>query len=202
MKRILAWLAGIFNRTNRISPNAGYGNHLSQNTGDIKPLIISGEDTWNGDIILSIVSYMETPDARIYKALSSWHGRNLGLMVSIPQQTGEKGFGTGFEVKSIGEESDHLLQTMGDVWGQKLNTSSRLRPELSLAYVDLKEFGKSLGAPHDPNSPYSRYKLFFQGSSDEDYAELYINVNAIEKILEIMEKDSGYREPLTRWLTA
>jgi hypothetical protein len=172
-----------------------------QNPDKVMPLIVSGEDTWNGDIILSVVSSIETANTRIYKAVSSWHGRNLGLLVSIPKQTGEKGFGTDFELKSIGEESDHLLHTIRALWDQKLSASSQLRPELSLAYVDLKEFGKYLGAPNDPNSSYSSYKSFFQGTSDEDYAELYINVNITENTLEIMEKDSGYREPLSRWLT-
>jgi hypothetical protein len=202
MRKILAYVLGILGRKRTAASTKRLNKNFYESTEGIMPMKISGEDAWNGDVNLSIVSSIETEYAKIYTAISSWKGRNLGLMVSIPKKTGEKGFGTEFQLKSIGEESDYLLHTISKTWRQKLKSSSRWKPELSLTYVDLNEFGKTIGQKENPNNPWVRYKLFFEGSRDEDYAELYINVNNIERAIVIMEKDLGYRTPLCHWLTA
>lgn len=163
-------------------------------------MVLGGEEAWGGDIALTIESAIETSSSMVYKAVSSWQGRNLGLIVSIPKQHGEKGFGQNFEIQSIGKESDYLLTIMGQIWDQKVSKTSRFVTKIALTYVNLNEFAKSLGPNYKTNNPYAGYKLFFEGAKDVDYAELYVNINHSENLLEIKEKDSGYRKPIIRWL--
>jgi hypothetical protein len=44
-------------------------------------------------------------------------------------------------------------------------------------------------------------KLFFQGEKEDDYAELYLNINETEHWIELKEKDEEYRPIIIKLLT-
>lgn len=168
-----------------------------------KPLIVykdDGDEHGDGDIGLSIVSISETDSTTIYKAVSNWQNRNLGLSVRIPKKDGEKGFGSDIELNSIGIESDYLLRTIGKIYGQKIDSQARFTNKVSVGYVNLNEFAKTLGAKEDSVPTQAEYKIFFQGKKDDDYAELYLNVDTSAKRLEINEKDADYRPQIIKSL--
>lgn len=171
----------------------------------IKPLQTGiGEDEgWEGDIRLSTVEQTENDTAHLYKAVSTHEGRRLGLLVSVPKaKEGEKGFGKGIVLSSIGAESDCLLQTLAELYKQKVDTTLRFAPSISVSYVNLQEFAKAVaGAEGGSYSSYNQYKLFFEGEGEEAYAEIYLNINPQEHGLELREKDEEYRSALIRFLS-
>ncbi len=173
-------------------------------TFPIKELVIDNgeEEGWGADIRLSITSILETDTTKIFKAISSYEGKNLGLLVSIPKaKEGDKGFAKGITFGSLGIESDYLLSTLAKLYKQKMDASIKFISSISVTYVNLKEFAKSLGAQDGGQyTTPSEYKLFFEGNGDDDYAELYVNINPDENWIELREKDEEYRSALIKFL--
>jgi hypothetical protein len=169
----------------------------------IRPLIIYNgvEDGWGADIRLSIKDIVENDSVTIYTVLSSWHDKNLGLSLAIPKKVGEKGFGNGIELTSLGKESDYLLTTLAKLYKQKLDSAAQFKTRIVVSYINLDDFGKSLGAKSQENDTSgAKYKIFFEGHQQDDNAELYLNVNSSAKWVEIREKDDSYREPIIKFL--
>lgn len=169
----------------------------------VKPLQIDNgeEEGWGADIRLSIVAKSENDTANIYKALSSYNGRDLGLLVSVPKRKeGDKGFGQGISLKSIGTQSDYLLQTLSQLYKQPVDNTATFAKDINVTYVNLKEFAKAVAGQEGQYTAANEYKLFFEGKSDEDYAELYLNVNSKDNWVELREKDEEYRPILLRFL--
>lgn len=179
-------------------------NTSSNETFPVKELMIDNgeEEGWGADIRLSIVSIRETDTSKLYTAISTYQGTKLGLLVSIPRRKeGEKGFGNGISLKSIGIESDNLLQTLAKLYKQKADSSLKFTTSITVTYVNLDEFAKSLGATdRDEYKTQNQYKLFYEGSSEEDYAELYLNISPSEHWIELREKDEEYRPVLIKFL--
>jgi hypothetical protein len=179
-------------------------NQHAEKTFAIKELFIDNgeEEGWGADLRLSISSVSETDTTKIYKAISSYEGKNLGFLVSVPKgKEGEKGFAKGITFGSLGSESDFFLATLAKLYKQKIDSSIKFTSNISVSYVNLKEFGKSLGAQDASQYPTStEYKLFFEGASDEDYAELYVNINTEDNWIEIREKDEEYRPAIIKFL--
>src|SRR3982751_4622921 len=67
------------------------------------PLIIENDEGegWGGDLKLSITEIKENDTAKIYKAVSTHEGANLGLLVIVPKAKGKKGFDSGLTLSSI-----------------------------------------------------------------------------------------------------
>lgn len=160
---------------------------------------IGKDEGWDGDIRLSITEQWEDDSAQHYKAVSTYNGRNLGLLVSIPKaKERDKGFGKGIALSSIGPESDYLLQTLAGLYKQPVDTALRFTPSVSVAYVNLKEFAKAVAGGEGNYTTFNEYKLFFEG--EEQYAEVYLNINPKEHQLELREKDEEYRPALITFL--
>ena len=166
-----------------------------------KPIIKyndNGDDTGDGDFAISIVAVTETDTSIIYKALSTWGIKNLGLLLAIPKKESDQGFGQSLLLKSIGPESDNFLRFMGEEYKQKPDPKSHFK-DVSLSYVNMNTFAATLGAVKN-DTTLSEYKLFFEGPGKDDYAELYLNINHRDKIIEFKENDQGYRPQLIKFL--
>ncbi|MBI1780687.1 MAG: hypothetical protein HYR66_04895 [Sphingobacteriales bacterium] len=169
-------------------------------TFPVKPLFIDKgeEEGWGADIRLSVTSVIETDTTKEITGESSYNGDNLGLLVSVPKaKEGEKGFAKGLTLKSIGKESNYLLSTLVNLYKQKPDTSLIFTNNISVNYVNLSEFAKHLVANYEQEDlALKEYKLFFEGKNDEDYAELFLNINLNEHWIELREKDEEYRSLL------
>jgi hypothetical protein len=170
----------------------------------IKELIVDNgeEDGWGADIRLSIVSIAETDTSKLFTAISTYQDKKLGLLVSVPKKKeGEKGFASGISLKSIGTESDNLLQTLTMLYKQKADSTLKFINSVSVTYVNLDEFSKSLGLQDGGEyKTQNQYKLFFEGSNEEEYAELYLNISPTEHWIELLEKDEEYRPIIIKFL--
>ena len=75
-------------------------------TSPIKPLQRYTEDDIDSlgtDIRISIVEKSENDSAELYKAISTYKDKEVGLLVSVPKvKEGNKGFAEGIILESIG----------------------------------------------------------------------------------------------------
>ena len=160
------------------------------------------EEGWGADIRLSIISISESDTAKLFTAISTYEGKRLGLLVSVPKKKeGDKGFGSGITLKSIGVESDNLLIVLSKLYKQKVDTTLKFTSSVSVTYVNLDEFAKRLGA--EDGGQYkteNQYKLFYEGEKEGDYAEIYLNINRTEHWIELKEKDEEYRPVIIKFL--
>lgn len=110
-----------------------------------KPLILDKEAGWGADIRLSVIDKSETDTVTFFKAVSIYNGKNLGFLLSVPKEKKEsKGFGKGITMKSLGQESDNLLQVLSQLYNVQLDNKRKFTKSSSLSYVDLQEFARSL----------------------------------------------------------
>jgi hypothetical protein len=179
------------------------GNKSGSMDSVIKPLIVldDKDGEWGGDIRLSIVSISENDTSTVYKAISSDNNQNLGLLILVTKKkTNDKGFGNAITFKSIGKESDNLLQKLSKLYKQKISADAKFSQTVSANFVDLTEFAKSIGGTNkEANSTTGQYKLFFETKNDE--GELFLNINASEQWLELSEKDPDYRPVIIKALS-
>lgn len=169
----------------------------------VQPLQVENgeEEGWGADIKLSIVAKTENDSTRIYKAISSYKGKELGLLVFVPKRKeGDKGLGHGISLQSIGSRSDYLLQTLYQLYKQTVDTTATFSKSINVTYVNLKEFAKAFSGQEGHYTAANEYKLFFEGKGDEEYAELYLNINLVDNWIELREKDEEYRPIVLRFL--
>ena len=170
----------------------------------IKELVVDNgeEEGWGADIKLSIISIKETDTSRVFITTSTYEGKKLGFSVSIPKaKEGNGGFASGIELKSIGSESDNLLLALAKLYKQKVDTTLKFTESVSLTYVNLDEFAKSLGAKDGGKyKTENQYKLFYEGIKEGEYAEVYLNINQTEHWIELKEKDEEYRPIIIKFL--
>src|ERR1700743_1615268 len=166
----------------------------------VKPLERE-DDTLSADIRLSISNISENDTAKLYKAVSTWQGKELGFLVMVPKREERGGgFGSGIVLKSLGPQSDYLLKTLAGFYKQKPDTALHFTTSTSVNYVNLGGLAKSLGAGNANHSATVEYKLFFEGRQKDDYAELYLNINSDEQWVELKEKDPEYRPMIIKLL--
>ncbi len=168
----------------------------------ILPLEIDTSEGW-ADISLSIVEVSEVTNGTLINAISLYERQELGLEVFIPNiQTEEKGFGNGIVLKSTGDKSDKLLQLLSKLYLNYSMNAIQFRDSIIVSYVDLNKFAENVtGASLQDSSSVKKYKLYFEGAKEDEYAEVYLNYNVTDKRIELNEKDEEYRPILIKFLS-
>jgi hypothetical protein len=172
-----------------------------------QPLSILGdeEESLGADVRLSLIEITSTDSICIYKAMSSYDGKNVGLEVILPHKKAEKESSPTqiMEIKTLGTSSDNLLVLLSKLYKLKVDTGEPFISSVKPTFVDLNEFARAkFGKEAIPSSDEKDMKLFFEAEDPEDYAELYININEKAHWLEIREKDEGYRKQVIKFFTA
>lgn len=156
------------------------------------------------DIGLPIVEFRREPDGLVLvTARGEVRGRNVGFAVDIvpgwkEQRTDAREivFYWGWaRLRSIGAQSDAFVRLLAELYA---------RPAPRAVMPDRVD-AEAAGLLNDPalvlEHP-TKMKLFFRPDSEQDYAEVFLNIDIPEKKLEFREKDPEYREPLLRALGA
>ena len=160
------------------------------------------EEGWN-DIFLKITEREDNDDSVIFTAKGLFENQIVGLKVQVNknmdagvlpnQEINQDAFyRDGIRFFSIGDESDKLLKALSSLY--KFPTDLPFLPVIDGAMAfSLNE------APMDLNSKeYYKLKLFFNDDSEDSYCELFCNFNLTDNIIELHEKDEGYRENLIK----
>ena len=190
----------------------GHGQQKSPN-GNAKQLyeITSRTDTSEGfsDIFLSITNEVKTETSHIYIGQGLYKNKTVGLKVEIKSNlpagitsNGElnpKGGVVWNAVRliSIGQESDSLVSALAELYSEPAETVFT-KDVLTPTMFSLNQQDVQLDKPG-----YYKFKLFFNDESDDEnkYAEMFLNINTEERIIELHEKDHDYRKPLLNTFT-
>jgi len=174
-----------------------------------KPLVAPPEvtvETEEGfhDLLFYIQEHRRQSDgSQTIRGSGTHKGRPLGLEI-ILGPTWEAGSLGDIELvtyrgtvtyRSAGFESDAFLQVLDELYGTKLNPTAM--------GTETRFTGISLGGdPRDLTKGPVKLKLFFESGGQDDYAELFTNIELAAHRLEVHEKDESYRSPVIRALRA
>ncbi|HSC39896.1 MAG TPA: hypothetical protein VLD19_18565 [Chitinophagaceae bacterium] len=164
----------------------------------VKPLVIgSTEEGWDADLRLSFTGEIAADASVTYKVNTVYEDKKIGFELVVPK----KGSGK-IIFRSVGEASDNFIRLLEKVYKQKASPVRKFTNSITVTGIDMLGYAKSLGAKeggeyHVP----AEYKIFFQGAKEDDYAELYLNINSSEHWIEWKEKDEEYRPVIISLLT-
>jgi hypothetical protein len=184
--------------SNEDEPILIYENPTSTTKFPIKPLELKkGNDGWGGDIKLSYLSLKGTGNMVIYEVRSTYENNQIGFEIWVPASGSGK-----LTIKRCGLDSDNFLQALAQIYKQRLNKNAMFVDMITADCMSMGDYVDSLkkqGAGHYVTA--AQYKLFFQGESDDDYAEAYLEINETSHLIELIEKDEEYRKPIVKLFT-
>lgn len=162
------------------------------------------KESSGSDVRLSIVNSVKSSDGTLYTLKSFYNKDTLGFQILLPNKLSEDGSGNGFEIITLGKISKNFRNSLAAVYKLKIDTSVEFVNKLILSYVNVSEFAtKITGQKPSDDDGFTDYKLFFEDSknSDEGEAEIFLNINENDKIVQLREKDPDYRKALIGFFT-
>jgi hypothetical protein len=166
---------------------------------------VSDQEEGFKDIIMNIVSVESIKDTHIFIAKGLFHSKIVGLKFEVKSNI-QKGINIdgsldakngfirdGIKISSIGEESNEFIKALSQIYGfptEEKFTSDILTPTSfslnnSIANLDFDN--------------HYKFKLFFrdcENDQEEEYCEIFFNINTKDKTIELFEKDEEYRKLL------
>lgn len=169
------------------------------------PEVTSEEEPGFHDLILFIQEHKQLPDgSQSLRGLGTHKGRSVGLEVVLGPTWQAGSLGKDIPLvtyrgivtyRSTGPDSDAFVQVLDQLYGTKVNPKAMAR-ETRFTGISLE------GDPRDLGKGSVKIKLFFESEKEDDYGELYTNIQLGAHRLEVHEKDEGYRSPVVRALQA
>jgi hypothetical protein len=169
------------------------------------PEVTSQSEEGFHDLIFFIQEHKTLADgSQTIRASGVHRGRQLGLMVTLGGAWKEASLGKDVPIItysgtvtycSVGQESDAFLSALDELYGTKLNPTSM---GTKARFTAISLGGEPLNLMKGP----VKIKLFYESGRDDDYAELFTNIELAARRLEIREKDEEYRLPIVRALRA
>jgi hypothetical protein len=155
------------------------------------------------DLVFYIQEHKRLPDgSQSIRGSATHKGRPLGLEVvlSLKWQAGSLGkdlpvvtYSGIVTYRSTGPDSDAFVQVLDELYGTKVSPMA-MRRETQFTGISLA------GNPGDLTKGPVKIKLFFESGEQDDYAELFTNIDVAAHRLEINEKDEDYRSQVLRAL--
>jgi hypothetical protein len=97
--------------------------------------------------------------------------------------------------RSTGSDSDALIQVLDELYSTKVSPKA-MGTETRFTALSLE------GDPRDLAKGPVKIKLFFESNKEDEYGELFTNIELTAHRLEVREKDEGYRSPVVKALQA
>lgn len=162
----------------------------------------NAEEGWN-DIFLKITDRKEKNESVIYIAKGLYKGKVVGLKVEVLKNmmagllpSGEVNqnafYRDGIRFFSIGNESDELVKALSNLY-QFPTIKSFPESIVGAMTFSLNEIPVDL-----KNNEHYKFKLFFQDNSEDLYCEMYCNLDLLDGVIELHEKDEEYRENIIK----
>jgi hypothetical protein len=156
-------------------------------------------------LVFYIQEHKRLPDgSQSIRGSGTYTGHVLGLEVILGPTWKAGSLGKGVPLvtyrgivtyRSIGAYSDAFVQVLDELYGTKLSPKSM--------GIETRFTGISLGGdPRDLTKGPVKIKLFFESGGQDDYAELFTNIELAAHRLEVHEKDEAYRLPVIKALRA
>jgi hypothetical protein len=162
-------------------------------------MVVDKQTDWGGNFKLHIHSKTANDSSYVYTINSSDNGVPIGFELQIPKTINK--FGNGVVFKSLGDISDDFLKTLYSIYGLNSQDNLKFVKKMSCNYAGLNDIAmKGDGQPRLKGVNY--IKVFFEGSDESEYAEIYLNIDETNKTVEFEEKDFEYRPYVAMLLTA
>ncbi len=169
------------------------------------PEITSEEEEGFHDLVFYTEEHKRLPDgSQSIHGLGTHKGRTLGLEVVLGPSWQAGSLGKDLPLvtyrgivtyRSTGTDSDAFVQVLDELYGTKVSPK--------VMSLETKFTGISLeGDPRDLTKGPVKIKLFFESGGQDDYAELFTNIDLVAHRLEVHGKDEEYRSPVVRALRA
>jgi len=169
------------------------------------PEITSESEEGFHDLVLAIEDHKTSPDgSQTILASGMYKGRKVSLEiylgagwrsdpldVDVPLTT----FRGSVSYRSVGAESDLLLHVMDELYGTK-QAPKAMNKATEFTAISLG------GDPRNLAKEPVKIKLFFESNVEDQYAELFTNIDLKARKLYINEKDEEYRTAIVRALRA
>ena len=169
------------------------------------PEITSESEEGFRDLVLAIEDHQHSADgSQTFLASGMYKGRKVSLKVYLGPgwRSGPPDkdvpvtiFQGGVSYRSVGAESDLLLQAMDELYGTK-QAPKVMNKATEFTAISLA------GDPRDLARQPVKMKLFFESNAEDQYAELFTNIDLKARKLYINEKDEEYRAAIIRALRA
>lgn len=153
------------------------------------PVVIGRDpdEGWGGDVEVPATLVRVEDHSFVVRTHATIDGRSVELEVSFEEPT--QGMMGVVELRPVGAGAAALLGAMANAWQQPAPTRPPRKVRVPAAWL--------VGTARDARQSASRTKVFFE----EQDAELYVNWNPQTSMLELFEKDDGYREGVLGALT-
>jgi hypothetical protein len=159
-----------------------------------------GEDGF-ADLDLPLTDFSKDPSGEFrLTARGDFDGRVVGLSVVVgatwkPQEnSGFTAYWGTVTLRAIGDASDAFVDLLAKLYGTSISTR-RMLPEVVTQAVGLAT------DPRELMSEPAKMKLFFHTDVEDRYAEVFLNIDRSEKLVQFHEKDPEYRGNVLRALT-
>ncbi len=173
------------------------------------PILTQHSEDGFVDCIFRIDSIKSDKDHHYFNLLASHDGQRVGLAVKLIRKIGpgfdddmnlvkQHVYHHGVCFRSLGEISDRLLTVIAELYGQE-TIDIHMVPEETFTAIALQQNDTDL------ESNAVRIKLFGRDQEEyeeDDYYESFFNVDLPNGFASWNEKDSDYRLPLIRALSA
>ena len=201
---IFAFLFGGCSKQSASLPLPAAQNQPSK-TLTAPPEITSEEEDGFHDLVFYIEEQKRLPDgSQSIRGSGTHKGRPLGLEVILGPSWQAGSLGKNMPLvtyrgivtyRSTGRDSDAFLQVLDELYDAKVNPKA-MGGETQFTGISLE------GDPRDLAKGPIKIKLFFESDKQDDYAELFTNIELGARRLEVREKDEEYRLPVVRALQA
>jgi hypothetical protein len=164
------------------------------------------EEGWF-DLDLTVTSVTDEGDYITVVGMGLFRGNEVGLKVGFRKgmrpampnaQPDRTAFAhNGIACSSIGEASDRLLKAMATLYDVPA-PAGKFASRVDVTAIALEQY------PIDVTKNATKFKVFFNDGAgqENDYAELYTNIDIPGQRLELHEKDPEYRANVVRALVA
>ncbi|HEY7091336.1 MAG TPA: hypothetical protein VH518_24785 [Tepidisphaeraceae bacterium] len=167
------------------------------------PHLLADTEEGFADLSFRVIELARRPDGRLSVVASAlFDGGRVGLRVILGDTWKPATLGDNIAVywgavtyESTGQESDRLVRALAAAYGLSPK-AERMKDRITFTAVTLE--GNPANCPPEP----LRMKLFFESDAEEEYAEVYTNVDPEARSLGIREKDPDYRGPLLAAIAA
>ena len=169
------------------------------------PEITSESEEGFHDLVFAIEDHKKLPDGSqtilgsgMYKGRkvsleiylgAGWRSGQLDAEVPLTTYRGSVSY------RSVGAESDLLLHVIDEIYGTKQSPQA-MNKATEFTAISLG------GDPRNLAKEPTKIKLFFESNAEDQYAELFTNIDLKARKLYINEKDEEYRAPIVRALRA
>ena len=166
---------------------------------ELPNIIIDKKTDWGANFKLHIQSKTTKNTSYVYKVCSFNKDIPVGFELEVPIKLDK--FGEGVTFKSLGDTSDNFLKFLFSLYELNLQDNLKFTNNTNCNYTCLNDIPfKGDGQKRLKSVNY--IKVFFEGTQEKEYAELYVNIDEGNNVIEFEEKDFEYRPYIAFFLMA